>query len=402
MKKLFNSVLRLNDMAARTATNAGDWLFRKDMLIQSGKTEYEVIHESLPMRVRFYTPNDEAPTASTMPHHDDEDAPAALRHQVPLILVPPLGVTTETFDLMPDRSLARYMVEAGFRVYLIDWGTPERQHAHLGLHDYCYTMMSEALAQVRAHSGSQDVSLYGWCMGGLMCLLHAGMAADPHIRNIVTVASPIDLRDGKNVLSVAANALNVSARFVRKYSEFRLERLNPSLLGLPGWLVSLGFKLTAPVASITTYWDLITRLSDREFVEQHATTSDYLNNMRLYPGGVIRDFMVRFAVDNHMAKGRVKIGDKVSDLANITSSFLVFAGESDHLVPPSMAKRSLDLVNTQDKLFMRAPGGHMGVILGSKARDNVWEVSVEWLTPRSTAKRTGRGGKGGKAQAEAA
>lgn len=381
MKNLFNAVLRVNDLAARAASNAGDWIFRKDMLIQSGKTEYEVIYENLPMRVRYYAPEDTDAVAAL---DGDEVERPARQHAVPLILVPPLGVTTETFDLMPDRSVARHMVEAGFRVYLIDWGTPERQHAHMGLHDYCYTLMGEAIQQIRQHSGSKDVSLFGWCMGGLMCLLHAGMVADPHIKNLVTVASPIDLRDGKNVMSVAANALNVTARFVRKYSEFRLERINPSLLGLPGWLVSLGFKLTAPVASITTYWDLITGLADREFVEQHATTADYLNNMRLYPGGVIRDFMVRFAVDNHMARGRVKIGDKVADLANISSSFLVFAGETDHLVPASMAKRSLDLVASQDKLFLRAPGGHMGVILGSKARANVWQVTVDWLKPRST------------------
>lgn len=345
------------------------------------KLKYEVIYEQLPMRVRYYAPahiQDEP----SLGEGESETRPAR-QMAVPLIMVPPLGVTTETFDLMPDRSVVKHMVDAGFKVYMVDWGKPEKSHAHLGLKDYCDTLMSQALTAVREHSQVEQVSLFGWCMGGLLCLLYNGLGEDKQIKNLVTVASPIDLRDGKNVMTLASNALNVTARFVRKYSEFRLEKLKPDLLGIPGWLVSLGFKATAPVASITGYWDLITRLGDREFLEKQTTTLDYLNNMMLYPGGVVRDFMVQFTIDNRMAKGKVKIGEKISQLSNIESALLVFAGETDHLVPPSMAKRSLDLVASDDKLFLRAPGGHMGVILGSQARDNVWQTSVDWLRPRS-------------------
>lgn len=381
MKKLLKTALKINELAANTATNAADWFFRKEILIQSGKTEYEVIAEQLPMRVRYYAPAQQSASASLA--NGEIETPAQRQHPVPVVLVPPLGVTTETFDLMPDRSLVKFMVEAGYRVYLVDWGKPERKDAHLGLYDYSHDMMGEALRVVRAHSNSQDISLFGWCMGGLLCLLYAGYGEDKHLRNLVTVASPIDLRDGKNIMAVASNTLNVTARFIRKYSEFRLDRINPTLFSPPGWMVSLGFKLTAPVASITTYWDLLTRLNDRDFVEQHTTTSDYLNNMMLYPGGVVRDFMIRFAVDNKLAKGKVKIGEKISDLGNITANMLVFAGETDHLVPASMARKSLTMVASVDKSFWLAPGGHMGVILGSKAREHVWQKAADWLRPLS-------------------
>jgi polyhydroxyalkanoate synthase len=137
------------------------------------------------------------------------------------------------------------------------------------------------------------------------------------------------------------------------------------------------------VASITTYWDLLTRLNDRDFVEQHTTTADYLNNMMLYPGGVVRDFMIRFAVDNKLANGKVRMGDKVSELSNITANMLVFAGETDHLVPPSMARKSLSMVTSKDKTFLIAPGGHMGVILGGQAREHVWEKVADWLAGHS-------------------
>lgn len=44
------------------------------------------------------------------------------QYPLPLVLVPSLGVAADTFDLMPVRSLARYMAARGFRTYLIDWG----------------------------------------------------------------------------------------------------------------------------------------------------------------------------------------------------------------------------------------------------------------------------------------
>ena len=120
---------------------------------------------------------------------------------MPLVLVPPLGVTTETFDLMPQRSMVRFMAANGFKTYLVDWGKPKKEHAHLNLKDYSYTMLGTALEKIRAHSGSQDLSLMGWCMGGLLCLLHQGQVQDPAIRNIITVASPIDLESGRGVIA---------------------------------------------------------------------------------------------------------------------------------------------------------------------------------------------------------
>jgi len=305
------------------------------------------------------------------------------------VLVPPLGVTTETFDLLPQRSLVRYMVAAGFKVYLVDWGKPRKEHGRLGLLDYSYGMMGTAIEKIRRHSGSKDLSLMGWCLGGLLCLLHQGQVQDKHIRNIVTVASPIDLESGSGVvagLMGVAQALDGPARLVSNYSNFRLNTLDPARLSMPPWLTTLVFKLTDPLSSVTTYWDLVTHLWDREFVETHSTTSDYLNNMLRYPGGVVKDMAVNVVVDKQLAKGKVKVGDKLAELDRIASNLLVFAGETDHLVQPEVAKKIINIVASKDKEFRVAPGGHMGAIIGSRAQKAVWAESAEWLAARSGGK----------------
>ncbi|MGB1141048.1 MAG: alpha/beta fold hydrolase [Halioglobus sp.] len=377
--------LALNRRLANATANSLAWLFSRDTLIKSGRTWFELVHDSDLMAVRYYElPDDdeiELPDGETMPIRRK-------RHAVPLVLVPPLGVTTETFDLMPQRSLVRFLVASGFKVYLVDWGKPKREHGHLGLRDYSYRMMGEALGKIRAHAGCKDLSMMGWCMGGLFCLLYQGQAKDSHLRNIVTVASPIDLESGKGVIAGVAGiaqALDGPVQLVRNSSNLALDAFDPSLLSTPPWLTTLVFKLTDPVGSVTTYWDLVTRLSDREFVESHTTTSDYLNHMLFYPGGVLSDMASKVVLENQMASGRVQFGDTVAELDHIDCNYLGFAGENDILVPGEVASRIVDVIASRDKDFRIVPGGHMGVIIGSKACDAVWAESVAWLAERSSA-----------------
>lgn len=380
-KRMLDQGLAFNQRFSNAAANGFEWLFKRDTLIKSGQTWFELIHDGDPMSVRYY----ELPGEERIELADGSHMPINRDcHDIPLVLVPPLGVTTETFDLMPQRSLVRYMVARGFKTYLIDWGKPTKNHSHLNLKDYSLTMMGQALDAIRDHSGSQALSLMGWCMGGLLCLMHQGQAQSPDIRNIVTVASPIDL-DGGGLMAGVSQALNAPAHLVRSYTQLNMHGFDPSLMSTPPWLTTMAFKMTAPVASVTTYWDLLTRLWDREFVESHSTTSDYLNNMLRYPGGVLQDMTSRMIVDNQLARGKLELSDgTVAELDKIESSLLAFAGEADHLVPPSIAQASIDIVASEDTEFQVAPGGHMGVILGSKAQTSVWRESADWLESRSS------------------
>ncbi|MBK6906196.1 MAG: alpha/beta fold hydrolase [Rhodocyclaceae bacterium] len=384
LKLAMDRGLALNERGAAMAANGFDWVFRRSDLVKSGQTWFEVIRECDPMRVRHYDLRSDGfidlADGSTL------DV-AQKQHDIPLLLVPPLGVTSDTYDLMPNRSLVRYMAARGYKVYMIDWGKPTKRHARLRLSDYADRMMSIAMDSVLEHSGARKVSLMGWCMGGLLCLMQTGLKkSDPRVANIITIASPIDIRGG-GVIGGLGRALNPVAKAVRTFSDFRLQNVDPDKMHMPGWVTTLAFKLTDPVGSVTTYWDLLMRLWDREFVESYTTTSDYLNNMLPYPAGVVQDMLVTMAVDNSLARGEIPLGGKVTRFSNITAPIYVFAGASDVLVAASTTRQSLDMVKSKDTAYEVAPGGHMGVILGGKAQDAVWGKSADWLRQRSVEKR---------------
>jgi len=368
-----------NEKAATVANNAFDRMFRSGELIRSNQTLFDVIHEQAPMSLRYYP----ALKENSIPLADGSvQAVAREEHKTPIIIVPPLAATSLIFDLMPERSLVRYLRARGFPVYLIDWGEPGKKYSHLGVKDYVQDMLGSALTATRKHAGVKDVTLLGWCMGGLFSLMYAGLGEDKNIRNIITIASPIDTRQGGAAAGLI-KALDRPAYLIRKYTNFRVHKIDPKFLEVPGWVNSLVFKLTNPVGSLTTYWDMVTRLWDREYLISHTTTSNFLDNMHYYPGGIVQDFFVKVGVDNDLAKGRMEIGDQVSEFKKITSAMLVFAGEADAIVTAEAAHSAMALVGATDKEFVVAPGGHAGVVMGGKAQKTVWAVAADWLSSRS-------------------
>ena len=379
LKSALDTGLAANQLAASAASNAFDRMFRTDSLVRSALTPSSVIHTQQPMVVRHYQPLEE----SLIPLNDGSDMEVRAKPRpVPIVIVPPLAATSLVFDLMPERSLVRYLLASGFQVYMIDWQQPGKQFTHLGVKDFAEDLLGDGLAAVRKHAGTQDLTLLGWCMGGLFSLIYSGLSHDEHIRNIVTIAAPIDSRQG-GVAGRLMTMLDTPVKLVRKYTNFRIHNVDPKFLTVPGWMNALAFKLTNPVGSLTTYVDLLTRLWDREFVEAHTTTSHFLDNMFDYPGGIVQDFFIKLGVDNDLSRGRIEIGDKTSNFDRIESSVLVIAGEADAIVTPKAAHKIIDLVASNDKEFVVAPGGHAGVLMGGKAQRAVWAVVADWLESRS-------------------
>ncbi|MCG8611014.1 MAG: alpha/beta fold hydrolase, partial [Pseudomonadales bacterium] len=240
----------------------------------------------------------------------------------------------------------------------------------------------KVLQAVRDHGGEQDVSVFAYCMGGLLTLMYAAATQDQHIRNMITVASPVDMHQS----GVAGRVLSLTyrpAQMVSKMLNFSLMDLPSRYLHIPGWLSSSVFKLTNPMGSVISYWELLVNMWDREYVKTHETMKQWFDDMVDYPGETIKGMIVRMAIDNQMAKGKMRLGGNEADFYKIQCSILAFAGETDKLVSKRAARKVLDIVSSNDKEFCVVPGGHAGVFAGSKAPQHTWQISADWLSERS-------------------
>ncbi len=360
------------------ALNALERTLFTENFIVSNLTPYEEIFRDGIVSVRHYLPLDEPEIAlegGSMPV-------ARERHRVPLVLVPPLAATAMIFDLLPQRSVVRYFLARGFDVYLIDWGEVTGEHSHIALQDYVTLWMPEAIRQVQRVSGQREVSCFCYCMGGLLTLMYAAVGQEVPIRNIVTVASPVDMHQG----GVAGRALSLiyrPARIVSRVLNLSLMDLPARYLHVPGWLNSLVFKLTNPMGSLISSLELLVNLWDRDYVTTHTTMSQWFDDMVDYPGETIKEMVVKMAINNQMAKGRMKMGGQHAEFSAIRCAILAIAGQGDKLVTPAAAHRILDIVSSPDKEFCVVSGGHAGVFAGSSAPSQTWSISADWLSLRS-------------------
>jgi polyhydroxyalkanoate synthase len=102
-----------------------------------------------------------------------------------------------------------------------------------------------------------------------------------------------------------------------------------------------------------------------------------------YPGATVQEMMRKMGLYNRMAKGKIKIGNRVADFTNVSANILAFAGDNDKIVSIGGARAIMTVVSSTDKTFHIVPGGHAGVFTGSKAVHTTWSISKDWLQLRS-------------------
>lgn len=196
--------------------NAYDRLFNKAPLVQSGRTAYQEIYHDGLATLRYY------PAAAT----------ALIKYRIPLVFVAPLAINMDIYDLFHDRSLVSYFTAQGFEVYLMDWGNPSRKHANLNFEHYVLELMPNMLAQVRQHSGQQQVTLHGWSMAGVFTLLYAAATKDPDIKNMIILGTPIDAYASGGIGRLYRHAGN-SFRWLQNKTGLHPRQLPATLLHSP-------------------------------------------------------------------------------------------------------------------------------------------------------------------------
>ncbi len=168
--------------------NGLDWVTRDPSRLVD-QTPHELVFQDELLSLRYYPPLEQEDLVlgtEVLP------APTGPRHDVPVLLIPPLMVKPFIYDLVPNRSYVRTLLAHGYSVYLVDFGEPKPGDEWVRLDDYILNWMPQAVDELCRHAGRDEVSLLGYCMGGLFALMHASANRDGRVRNIITIGSPVD------------------------------------------------------------------------------------------------------------------------------------------------------------------------------------------------------------------
>jgi polyhydroxyalkanoate synthase len=289
------------------------------------------------------------------------------RNPIPIVLIPPLMVRPYIFDLRPDHSMVRLLRNAGYDVYVVDFGVPDQTDEGVRLDDYVLDYVPACIDAALAASGAAKVSLAGYCMGGIFALLHVAAHRDDRVANIVTIGAPIDF--GEMGLVTWAS----------KLGEKILDPLMDQLGNVPSELVTLGFKLLDGPQILTRYVDLVTRLWDYEYLRGFDSIQAWTTDFIPYPKEAFKQMIRDVAAGDKLRRGELIFGDKRADLTAIRCPLLAFAGKTDGIATLASTRAILGHVGSTDKEFREVPGGHIGVVGGTKAPEAVWRPMAEWL-----------------------
>jgi polyhydroxyalkanoate synthase len=304
--------------------------------------------------------------------------PPTRTRETPILLVYALINRPYILDLQPDRSVVSRLLDAGFVVYLVDWGEPSRLDQSLTMADYVTRYLDNCVDAVCADAGVDRLHLLGYCMGGTMAAIYTARFQH-RVRTLSVLAAPVSL-DG------TGGAL-----------ECWLAGLDPDVLvetlgNVPAESLAVTFALLEPVENtlgkLVALWE---NIDDDEFVALFVRMERWIWDGVDVAGETYRDFVTDIYRNNELIDGEFVLDGERIDLGDIEVPVLAIVGESDTLVPPDASRPLLDRVGSDDTRLIEFPSGHVGLAVSGAAHDRLWPAVCEWVADRERTRVIGQG-----------
>ena len=293
-------------------------------------------------------------------------------YRVPILLVMATTNRGYLFDMVPGQSLVEYLGEAGFDVFMLDWEAPRADEKGLTLESYVLDFLPTAVERVKRETGEPDISVIGYCFGGVLSLLWAALEGRRQgLANLVTFTTPVDFSRMEMFQSWA------DRRF------FDVDRLVDTLGNCPGDYLYTAFDMLRPGARVAQQIRVVDRLDDDEFVKSFRMFDRWATDMLPLAGEYFRQTTKKLMWDNRLLHGTMDVAGRAIDLGRITVPFLHVAALHDHIVPTAASAPLLGMVGSADKEEVVLKGGHVSLVAGGNAVKRLWPKLVSWLGERS-------------------
>jgi putative long chain acyl-CoA synthase len=315
---------------------------------------FEIEAESRTYRLRHYFAGEAAPGA------------------MPIVLVPPLMLTTEVWDVSQRASAVATLHAEGLDVWVVDFGRPDRDPGGLerDLADHVLAV-SDAIDQVRDLTG-RDVILSGYSQGGMFAYQTAAFRRGKGIDSLVTFGSPVD--------SSAPLPIPLSPEAASRLAGSLIESGLFRKLAVPGWFSRLGFKLLTPAKSARGRLNFLMTLHDRDALLPKERQRQFLENngWTAWSGPAVAQFLEMYFQHNRMLEGGFVIDDRLVTLADIDLPILTVVGSTDTIGHPDAVRAIRRAAPSAEIYELTLRAGHFGLVVGSTAMISTWPAVGAW------------------------
>ncbi len=294
------------------------------------------------------------------------------RYGPPVVIVHSLVSRSYILDLRPRNSTVEYLTGAGLDVFMLDWGVPDELDADNDLARYVDWYMPRALAVARRMSGHEELTLAGYCLGGVLAALYAAGHEEANVRNLILMATPIDYSEMGAMVALLRDG-----------------RLDPDDLvdetgNVPADALYSGFYMLAPTAEVAQKATLLENLWNDEFVEGFQAMATWSRDHVPFPGAAFRELTELLVRQNILMTGGIRLGERQIGLAEVRGNVLSAMAERDNVVPPSAVEPAMQLIGDPARREeLRLPGGHVTFGTGRSAFKHTMPKLTQWIIDHS-------------------
>jgi polyhydroxyalkanoate synthase len=270
---------------------------------------------------------------------------------LPVVFVPSLINPPLVLDL-GENSLLRWLARQGVRPLLVDWGapTPEDRAQDVTAH------VEELLLPLLATLDRLPV-LAGYCLGGTMA---TAAAAATRVAGLVTIAAPWRFEAYGDALQPISSLWDQAHATCEQ-------------LGLvPMEVLQSGFWQLDPKRTIAKFERFARLAPDSDEARAFVALEDWANGGAPLSFAAGRQLFDDFFVADLPGSGRWQVAGHSVNPETLDIPALSFVSTTDRIVPAASAARIGDV----RELAM----GHVGMIVGSRAKDALWQPLADWLT----------------------
>jgi len=315
------------------------------------------------------TPSEIIPTSAKFEvHHYKTDSPR--KFKTPILVVGSLINRHYILDLLPERSIIRHFQQLGFDVYATDWRVPTIKDENMPLASYTQDYLENAVDKVEEITGSRNITLFGYCWGGILSLIYSALHPE-NVKNLILHATPADFGKSPTLLESWIKDLDVK-RFVKTFGN------------VPSSFLNIAFMLRNPLEAFLKYQFYFSQPRSIKEIIQFFAVESWLYDSVPIIGKVFEQIIDDIYKKNLLIQNKMRVGGKLVDLKKITMPVLNIVGTNDDLVSAESSRTITDVVSSKDKKTLEFPIGHVGLCISRTAHKKLWPEVGKWLKEHST------------------
>jgi polyhydroxyalkanoate synthase len=272
-------------------------------------------------------------------------------HAQPVLIVPAWIMKYYILDLTPDDSLVKYLVGEGHTVFIVSWANPGSEGRDLGMEDYLQLGVMAALKEVEARSPGNGIHAVGYCLGGTITAIAAGLlgaTSRNSLKTVTLLAAQVDFHEPGEL-----------GLFIDESQISFLEDLMAERGYLDGRQMAGAFQL---INSKDLVWSKLVHEYLMGAQTPMAALRAWNADATRLPARMHSEYLRRLYLHNDLAEGRYKAGGRSISLRDIKVPLFVVATERDHVSPwPSVYK--IQRLTHAPVSFLLTTGGHnVGIV----------------------------------------